>query len=400
MASRRSRYLKPALVLLVGAVLAYGLLVGKPGPEPKPPAVAVAPVVQVVTATPADLALTVATQGSVTPRREVNIVSQVAGIVQQVDAQFAVGGFFDEGTVLVKVEDSDYQFARVRADARMADAAQLVALEKGRVRQAAREWRDLGNEEANQLFLRKPQLAAAEASLEAARADLGQSELDLERTAITVPFAGRILEKYVDQGQYLTPGTPIARVYATDVVEVRLPLTDRQVALLDLPLSYQETGAVEQRRAPVELSARFADREWQWQGQIVRTDASIDVDSRVVYAVVEVANPFARVPGSDRPPLSIGLFVNAEIRGRTLAQVATLPRNALRNDGSVLLVDADDRIEPRQVRVLKSDLREAWVQGLERGDRVVVSSLPMAIAGMSVTVREPAGLALGVEPAQ
>ena len=156
-----SRFALPGLVLLVGLAAAYGLLIGKPKPEAKPPVPARAPMVQVVTVEPREQTLSVTSQGSVRPRREIKIVSQVAGSVQRVAAYFADGGFFDADSELVKVEDSDYQFDLVRAQARVADAEQLVAIEKGRVRQAAREWRDLGNEEANQLFLRKPQLAGA-----------------------------------------------------------------------------------------------------------------------------------------------------------------------------------------------------------------------------------------------
>ena len=393
---QRNKFLLPGGVLLLGLAASYALLVGKPKPQPIAPESAAPPVVQVLAAEPADIALTVSTQGSVQPRREINIVSQVGGLVERVDKHFAEGGFFDAGAELVKVEAADYQFALVRALARVADAAQMVAQEKGRGKQAAREWRDLGNEESNQLFLRKPQLAGAQAALRAAEADLGEARLNLQRTSISVPFNGRISEKHVDVGQYITPGTTVARVYDTDVVEVRLPLTDRQVALLDLPLNYQD-HTVADGGALVALRARFANREWQWQGRIVRTDASIDVDSRVVYAVAEVEKPFLRDPVSGRPPLSIGLFVRAEIQGRQLRDVVTLPRSALRNDGSVLLVDSDDRLLLRQVSVLKSNARQAWVQGIAVNERVVVSQPALAVAGMAVTVKNVETLAGGLQ---
>ncbi len=388
------KLLLPIAVVVVGLAGAYAILVGKPRLQPAAPVAPLAPLVSVISAVPTDLLLTVSTQGTVRPRREINIVSQVGGLVVAVDKHFAGGGFFDSGTVLVRIEDADYNFARVRAEAQVADAVQLVAQEKGRGRQAAREWRDLGNDEANQLFLRKPQLAGAQAALRAAQADLDQAQLNLRRTSITAPFNGRISEKFVDLGQYITPGTPIAKVYDTDVVEVRLPLTDRQVALLDLPLNFQD-DAMRAEGAVAILSARFASRQWQWTGRVTRTDASIDVDSRVVYAVVEVEKPFMRNRDDGRPPLAIGLFVDAEIEGRQLKQVVTLPRSALRNDGSVLLVDAQDRLQPQQVHVLKSNSSQVWVQGIERNARVVVSQPPLAVTGMTVTVRSAPALAGG-----
>lgn len=383
----------PGLVLLIGLSLAYLVLVSKPSPESRAPVPGRAPVVTVTRVQLQDAALSVNTQGTVQPRRQINVVSQVAGRVEGTSPQFAEGGFFDEDSELVKVEASDYEFALIRAKARVAEAEQLVATEKGRVRQASREWRDLGNDEANQLFLRKPQLASAEAALRAARADLGQAQLNLQRTSISVPFNGRISEKYVDVGQYIALGTPVARVYATDVVEVRLPLTDRQVALLDLPLTFEDNSVIGGTGALVTLSARFAEQQWQWQGQIVRTDASIDLDSRVVYAVVEVEHPFTRVEGSNRPPLGIGLYVDAEIAGRQISQLAILPRQAVRNDSTVLLVDENNRIQPRPVTLVKSNQQQAWLLGLHEQERVVVTHIPLAVAGMEVTPRSAESIA-------
>lgn len=382
------------LVLLVGGGLSYALLVGKSGPEPVAPPVYKPPTVDVVTVQPTLRALTVETQGTVRPRREIKLVSQVGGRVESVSRRFAQGGFFAAGEELVKVEDVDYQFVIARAESQVAAARQKVAEEEGRTLQARREWRDLGSEQGNALFLRKPQLAAAKAALRASEADLDAARLDLERTSISVPFNGRISEKHVDVGQYVAPGTPVAAVYDTDVAQVRLPLTGRQVALLDLPLTYDNTSIDDTSGAPVVLSARFANRMWEWQGRIVRTDASIDENSRVVYAVAEIDKPFAREPGSDRPPLSPGLFVSAAISGRQLPNVVLLPRSALRSDDSVMIVDAQRKAQVREVRVLQSSSGQLWVQGLARGDRVIVREPAATLADMEVTVNEvaePAG---------
>ena len=379
--SRRNMMMTLA-VLLVGGGMAYGLLVGKPGPAPAAAPETAPPLVDLVTVQPALHSLSVETQGTVQPLREIDLISQVAGRVISTADSFAAGGFFASGQPLVRIEEADYQFAIARAES-----------ERGRALQARREWRDLGSEQANDLFLRKPQLAAAEAALRAAEADLDAARLDLERTRVSVPFKGRISEKYVDVGQYVTRGTPIARVYATDVAQVRLPLTDRQVALLHLPLSYESGEDNSPAGAEVVLRARFANQTWEWRGRIVRTDASIDVDSRMVYAVAEVQQPFAREPDSERPPLAPGLFVSATISGRQIDGLVELPRDALRTDGSVLVVDNQQRAQSKPVAVLQSTPHRMWVSGLDRGDRVIVSDPSVAVAGMEVTVNDNAALA-------
>lgn len=387
----KRNWLLTIVVLVVGFGAAYGLLVGKQGPEPSAIPMAVPPVVDVLQVRPGTEALTVTTQGTVRPLREINLVSRVAGRVDSVASGFAEGGFFSADTALLKIEDYDYQFAIARAQSQVAAARQRVAEEQGRALQAKREWRDLGSEQANALFLRQPQLASARAALKAAEADLDAAKLDLERTAVSVPFNGRISEKYVDIGQYVTPGTPIAKVYATDVATVRLPLTDRQVALLDLPLNYDNDSP--QAATDVMLSARFGNRQWQWPGKIVRTDASIDIDSRVVYAVAEIERPFAREAGTERPPLAPGLFVNATISGRQLPAVSALPRTALRSDGQVMVVDSERRARLKPVQLLQRTSEQVWVQGLADGDRVIVAESAATVAGMEVTVSDTAIIA-------
>jgi len=166
-----TKFPKPLLVLIVGIAAVAVLFMGKPGPRTMTPVEPAPPQVAVVYANPQTQSLKVDSQGSVAPRREIDLVVQVSGQVTKVNPGFVEGGFFKAGEPLLTIDDRDYQLALIRAKARVAEAAQLLATEKGRARQAQREWRDLGNDEANDLFLRKPQLAAAEAQLAAAEAD-------------------------------------------------------------------------------------------------------------------------------------------------------------------------------------------------------------------------------------
>ncbi|MDP5063846.1 MAG: efflux RND transporter periplasmic adaptor subunit [Haliea sp.] len=376
----------------IGLTLSWVLLNGKPAPEPQDiPAVSLT-MVDVVTVEPAPVSLAVSTQGTVRPLREIDLVSRVAGRIEAVAPNFAAGTFFREGVLLASIEDVDYRLMIARMESQVAAAQQRVAEEEGRSLQAKREWRDLGTSQANALFLREPQLASASAALRAAEAELSAAQLDLERTRVTAPFDGRISEKFVDAGQYVTPGARIARVYSTQAVEVRLPLTDRQVALIDLPLYYQASDAPV-AFPEVTLRATFGGREWSWQGRIVRTDASIDETTRVVYAVTEVMDPFAPGPQGERPPLIPGLFVHATIAGRVLPSVVSLPRSALRDSDRVMVVDSGQQVEGRPVSVLQSEGGQVWVQGLKRGDRVIVREPTATIAGMRVDVNEVARIA-------
>ncbi len=372
-------------ILIVGllAIVALAMLKSTPNRTPretKPPVA-----VDVVTVSPISVVTKIHSQGTVAPKREINLVSQVAGRIMSVADQYANGGFFKAGERLLQIEPQDYKFAVIRAKAQVAKAQEIVALEQGRSRQAKREWRELGDKTANALFLRQPQLKSAQAALESAKADLNKAQLDLDRTGISVPFRGRIREIFVDLGQYINPGVPIAKVYSTNTVEIRLPLTDRQAALIDLPVNYQDNQTINYPR--VTLRSTLGENTYEWQGRIVRTDASIDVKSRMTYAVAQVQNPFKSDQKNNRPPLNIGLFVEAEITGKEIQQAVIVPKDAVYKGNQVLLLNDNDEAYYHTIRVIQSDVNQVTTIGLATGDRLVSSRIPFAITGMKVTPR-------------
>ena len=334
-----------------------------------------------------DAPLTVTSQGTVQPRTESQLVPEIAGRVTWVAPSFAEGGFFEAGDVLVRIDPFDYEQQLVSARSQLAQARLRLAEEEAEAEVARREWETLGRGDPRELALRKPQLEDARASVAAAEAGVERAVRDLERADILAPYAGRVRSKDVDIGQYVRVGDTIATVYAVDVAEIRLPLPDDELAYLDVPLSYR---GVEQRAQPgVTLRATFAGQTHAWEGRIVRTESEIDPVSRMVHAIAEVADPYAAGPNPDRPPLAVGMYVEAEIGGRTARDVAVLPREALRGRDQVLVVEPDDRLSFRTVDVLRTSTESVIVQaGLQAGDLVVTSALDTPTDGMVVQIAD------------
>jgi multidrug efflux system membrane fusion protein len=326
----------------------------------------------------------------VLPRTESTLVPEVSGVVVSVSPSWANGGFFKSGETLLKIEASDYELALVAAEAQVAQARVRIAREEQETAVALKEWESLGNdgEEPPPLVAHEPQLAEARALLESARAMKRRAELDLERTEIKAPYAGRVWQKSVDVGQYVSPGSPVARIYSVEKAEVRLPIADDELAYVDLPLDYRndDPASTTRRQLPeVTLSAEFAGRKFTWEGKIVRTEGEIDPKSRRVHAVAQVLDPYGRGEDPDRPPLAVGLFVHAEIKGLELQDVIVLPRHALRRGGRVLIVDADTRLRFREVSVRRIQGEKVVIAtGLENGERVCISPLDVVVDGMRV----------------
>ncbi len=396
------RTLAPLAVFVLGLLGAWALVAARAPVKTRPPA-PLPPLVRVHAATAAEVRLTVRAQGTVSPRTASALVPEVSGRVVAVAPSFAAGGFFEKDEVLVTLEPGDYAAAEVRARAAVAQAASRLAAEEAESAVARQEWERLaggakrdgsaasGPQEPPPLVVRAPQLAEARAALDAAQAALEQAGRDLKRTSLRAPFAGRVRDKSVDVGQFVNRGAPVASLYAVDAAEVRLPIPDDQLAFLDLPPSFRGETALPEAGPEVLLRARFAGRERTWTGRIVRLEGEIDPRSRMVTTVARVENPYGRGDDSGRPPLAAGLFVEAEIQGRTVKDAVVLPRAALRGPDRVWIVDAENRLRFRAVEVLRADRESVLLAGgLASGERVCLTPLDTATDGMPVRVHAEA----------
>ncbi len=366
------RILPPLIILVVAVLVVTGLAMSRPQPELQPLSEPPAPKIQAMIAEPGTHQLIVSAQGTVQPKREIALATQVSGQVVSVADIFVDGGFFKQGDTLLQLDLRDYKIEVVRAKSRVAEAEQVLATEQGRVFQAKREWRDLGNKAGNALFLREPQLKAAEAALDAAKADLDQAKLNLERTAIKAPFDGRIRAIEVNLGQYLSAGMKVAQIFDVDSAEIKLPLTASQSELLALPIMPNQGVTL-----PVTLSTKAGDH--RWQGYMSRTDASIDPRSRVMYGIAEVDKPL-----ESNPPLMVGSFVNAEILGRIFDDVVAIPRMALYEKDNVLVVSDEHRLKIQPVSVLQHRGDAAFIRGVQSGAIILVDRPGYVVTGMKI----------------
>jgi RND family efflux transporter MFP subunit len=386
--TKKIRFIYPIGILFIGIIGAFIMVKSRPKIEKKevtfPP-----PLVRAQTIRLQHVQLVVNSQGTVSPRTESELFAQVAGQVIAVSPAFARGGFFAKDEVLIRVDPRDYEFAISRLKAEVAQAKLRLAQEKGEASVAREEWEKLGEgEEANPLVLREPQLAQARAALVAAEASLNQAELNLERTRIKAPFDGRVRSKNVDLGEYVGPGIPVATIYAVDYAEVRLPVPDDQMAYLDCCIDYRGQDP-SNLNIDVILKANYAGQRHEWEGKIVRIEGEIDPKTRMVTLVARVDNPYSQPEEGTRPPFAVGLFVNAEIKGRFVEKVAVVPRSALRGSDRVLVIDGENRLHFRDIAVLKADAETVVLSsGLADGERLCLSPLETVVDGMHVRVME------------
>ncbi|WP_371396793.1 efflux RND transporter periplasmic adaptor subunit [Fretibacter rubidus] len=377
-------FILPALVIVGAIALVVILGALKEKPETKEDVIKAVPVLTAL-AVQDDVTLRVSTQGEVQPRTEINIVPQVGGRISDMSPNFIAGGQFKKGDVLFRIEARDYELRVVQARANVAQAQTVLMREKTESAIALEDWNDIGRgRKASALTLREPQMAEAQARLASAEAQLDEAELQLSRTVVRAPFTGRVTTRNVDQGEFVNPGTAIGRVYADDVMDVRLPLTNDELRRAGLQIGYQHASG--DMPITVDLSANVGGTDATWQGQIVRTDSRYDAATRVLYAYAEVRDPFGA--GSDNGvPIAPGLFVSGAIGGETFENVITVPRAALRGNNQVFIANDDDTLSIKTVQVISTDRDRAVIRsGLSIGDAVVTSPIRGASDGMEIAV--------------
>ncbi len=370
------------IAVLVGCVfIVQAMVAAKPTPEKTPKAQRVVSL-YVDEAISESLQLTVNSHGEVKPKTEINLTSLVSGQIVSISSKFAEGAEFAKNESLIKIDDAAYKLAVIQAQAQLASAKVSVEREMANSKIKKEQWkRKNSGSKPTDFALNKPQIAEAKANLKAAESELNNAKLNLARTEIKAPFQGRVMLENIGIGQYITPATDLGHIFSTDVVEVRLPLTDSQLVELNLPMGFMAND----NNAPiVNFSAIVGNQNHNWQGRIIRTNASIDKESRLIYAIAEVIDPYGT--GSDNnTALAVGMYVSASIESNKTQDTMVLPRLALRSNNKVYVVNDDSKLEIRLVNVLSTTDKFVHISsGVKAGEKVVTSTVPIVTEGMDV----------------
>jgi RND family efflux transporter MFP subunit len=369
-----------AVAILIGGFAMFGLLAKlKKTPVPSNPPKPV-PEVETVTARKADLKVMIPAQGTVEPVTITRAASEVEGTVIAVSPDYEVGGNFKAGDVLLEIDPADFKAALAQAEASLADARLQLAQEEARAEQAERDWERIARpgQTPNDLVRRIPQLASARAKVVAMEASVDLAMRDLERTKLKAPYDGRIRQKIVDLGTRVGKAAPLAEFYATDILEVRLPVPRQDAAFFDLrgqEITLKESGG--QQRT--------------WKAVVDRTEGEIQRANRSIIVV-------ARIDGMAEDAPLPGQFVHTEIEGRTIPHVVRVPRRAFAKTDRVMVVGDGHTVTTRQVKPIRTEKDDVLVsEGLENGEQLCVTALVAVIEGMEVKVVSRDGEAVEAE---
>lgn len=350
------------------AIVAAGAMMSLREQPPKKERVDIDPLVATLTLEIMTANFEIRSQGTVRPRTETVLSAEVSGTIVSISPKFVAGGVFAKNETLLRIDPTNYTVA--------VDQAEALVTQRQIEHDGANKLRSQG-------YRAESEYASAVAALASARAESVRARRNLERTFIRLPYDGIVRAKETDLGQFVSTGSRIGVVFSTDYAEIRLPLTDIDLAFVDLPGPNQMTASGGADGPAVTLTAIQKGRPTEWQARIVRTEGVVDEKSRVTYAVAQLADPYGL--HNDGNVLPVGTFVGATIQGTTAENIIRVPRGAVRGSRQLLFVDQDNKIEIRNVDIVRSDAEYSYLQGgAVEGERIVVSALETPINGMAV----------------
>ena len=373
---------------VIGAGITGAAYISKSAPKAnRRPPQKMTPLVQVVHVQPETHQVIVSAMGTVIPAREIVLESRVSGEIVFLHPEFTEGGFLEKGAQILRIDPQDYSLALTLAQAMVKDAESKLKQLEAEAESARDEWRNLyqdrqkGDSEPPSLLVKEPQLSAARAMLTAEKADVQKARLNLARTKIRSPFNTIVRSKNVDIGSQVSAQEKLAELVGTDEYWIQASIPVDRLSWIKIPRKRDESGS------KVRIFYRNAD---QRTGRVIKLLGALEAEGRMARILVEVKDPLGlKTTGNYQLPLLIGEYVRIEIDGRQLQNVYRIPRATLRDDANLWIVSNDGKLDIRQVEIIWRDTQTVLLrEGLEPGDRLIISDLPSPIPGMPVQVAE------------
>ena len=437
-------------LLILGAGIGGFFAFGKRAP-PKPEGTnKIAPLVQTVGVQQHEQGLQLQVDGITVPFREIEISAEVPGLIKKKFDTCRAGKFVNQDAPLFEFDKREFELERQRL-LRLQEQAkvEIVELEREISNTAALRALAASDLELQQkdikriklLFTRKSiteaevdqaqqrELTARNAlvrlegqeslykkrqerlasALELAGVQLQRAELDLERTSISAPVAGVVIQDLVEQGAYVQKGTPLVVIEDTSRIEVRCSLRMEELHWIWRQRGASSPNGYELPPTKATVHYELGSRKYQWDGRLDRYEGlGLNEKTRTVPCRVVVDAPQSGRAGIDSPPGSAppalvrGMYVRVTLSVDSDEELLLVPEQSLRPDNTVwkIVQESDSQSkEPRSIlRRVSVDVVESLDSGvlvrikgsdLQADDRVVVSPLESARDGMLVREMKP-----------
>ena len=364
------------VLLLMAAAIYYSRAPATPtsaGGMSSPLVVDAAPLASVTVITPIAGVhqVTVTANGSVGVTTYVDLIPQVSGRISQLAPSLAVGGRFRAGETLAVVEQDEFLLKLRQAAADVEVQRANLQLQQAKSDAAVQNYALINpNRNVPALVALGPQIAQAQAQLQAAKSREDIAKLELQRTRFTLPFDGMITRSSAQLGQLVSNGKAFGQAYATDSVELVAPIAQSDLAQL---------APVENLRVQVFIAGN------QFEASIDRVGAELDPRSRFAKVYIPLSQTMLKNTDGADDLLKPGMFADLVIEGPAHANSLLLPEAALQGSGAIWVVRGG-RLQDVQPTLLGRNADGIVVAGFDIGEGIVIGSIAGAQAGTPVSI--------------
>ncbi|MBH0003504.1 efflux RND transporter periplasmic adaptor subunit [Pseudoalteromonas sp. SWYJZ12] len=377
------RWVFPFVALVVGVVGFMGINAIAQEPEKKE-VIDTRPTVQVEPVAANDHQVIINSYGEVKPLESTQLSAQVSGEVLSWHPNFVAGGIVARGETLFTIEKDNYEAAVLVAEAEIARAQAGLIEEQAQAQVAADEAKRFPSKARTDLFLRKPQVLSAQASVKSAQAALKRAQRDLDNCEVTAPYDALVISRNVGVGQFVTMGSQVAELNNIETAEVIIPIA-----------GFDSVFLPERIKGITATIIQKGLNSFTREGVIDRDLGIVDNATRMSSLVVRIEDPYGLK--NIQPAIKFGSYVQVNFAGAMLNNIYRLPQ-ALVNNQTVWVVNENQELEPRKVTVIREEGEYFYISsGLNADDKLVITLPEYPQKGMQVKI---AGVAAKLESSE
>lgn len=369
----KNKWMKIALpILALGLGIGGMLVINASASEEKEKApLDTRPTVKIEMALAEDFQVQITGYGEVKPLEKTTLSAQVSGEVVSWHSNFVAGGLVLRGSTLFSIEKDTYEAGLLQAQANVSLAQAQLIEEQARADVAKQEAKGLADNKVSDLYLRKPQLMSAEASLKSAQAGLKIAQRDLDNCTVTAPYNALVVSREIGVGQYISQGTRVGELYNVEAAEIIFPVAGFDREFLPADMAFKD--------AIVSTNGYNAITR---QGTISRDLGLVDQGTRMSQLVVQINDPYGLK--DNKAVLKFGSYVKVSFAGLTLNNIYRLPQDLV-NNRIVWVVDNEQKLRSQKVEILREEDEYFLInQGINDDDQVVITLPEYPQSGMEV----------------
>ncbi|MBB1431521.1 efflux RND transporter periplasmic adaptor subunit [Pseudoalteromonas sp. SG43-4] len=366
------RWVFPFVALIVGVVGFMGINAIAKDPEKKE-VIDTRPTVQVEPVIANDHQVIINSYGEVKPLENTLLSAQVSGEVLSWHPNFVAGGIVARGETLFTIEKDNYEAAVLVAEAELARAQAGLIEEQAQARVAEDEAKRFPSKARTDLFLRKPQVLSAQASVKSAQAALKRAQRDLDNCDVTAPYDALVISRNIGVGQFVTMGSQVAELNNIETAEVIIPIA-----------GFDSVFLPERIKGITATIIQKGLNSFTREGVIDRDLGIVDNATRMSSLVVRIEDPYGLK--NIQPAIKFGSYVQVNFAGAMLNNIYRLPQELV-NNKTVWIVNEEQQLEPRKVTVIREEGEYFYISdGLQADDKLVITLPEYPQKGMAVKI--------------